>query len=211
MKKLIMMVVLMPLMALAYEKWTDPNTGIEWTYSVQNDGSVSLGGENLEYITTAITEGTSGTLIIPSIINGRSVTRIGRGAFLRCSGLTLVTIPEGVTSIDDDAFSGCCGLMSVTIPPSVLSIGPDAFFNCSGLTAVTIPPSVTSVGEYAFHECNGLTAVNINDLVAWCGIEFASTSANPLCYAKKLFLNGAEIIDLVVPKGVKKIGALLQS
>ena len=30
MKKLILIVVLMPLMALA-DKWTDPSTGIEWT------------------------------------------------------------------------------------------------------------------------------------------------------------------------------------
>jgi len=35
------------------------------------------------------------------------VTSIGRGAFLYCSGLTSVTIPNSVTTIGNFAFSGC--------------------------------------------------------------------------------------------------------
>ena len=35
------------------------------------------------------------------------MTSIGRGAFLYCSGLTSVTIPNSVTTIGNFAFSGC--------------------------------------------------------------------------------------------------------
>ena len=59
-----------------------------------------------------------------------SVVAIGNAAFVNCSGLTSVTIPESVTSIGGSAFEGCSGLTSVTIPESVTSIGASAFSDC---------------------------------------------------------------------------------
>ena len=45
---------------------------------------------------------------------GNTVTSIGGGAFVGCSGLTSVTIGNGVTSIGGSAFRGCNGLTSMT-------------------------------------------------------------------------------------------------
>ena len=64
-----------------------------------------------------------------------------------------------VTSIGDYAFDGCSGLTSVTIPDGVMNIGGWAFRYCSGLTSVTIPNSVTNIGGWAFLACDGLTSV----------------------------------------------------
>lgn len=58
-----------------------------------------------------------------------------------------------VTSIGEQAFVGCTGLACITIPNSVTSIGNEAFFGCTGLTSITIPNSVTSIGRYAFYGC----------------------------------------------------------
>ena len=90
------------------------------------------------------------------------------------------------------------------IPNSITSIGNYSFSNCSGLISVTIPNSVTSIGNEAFYGCSGLTAVYITDLEAWCNISFHYS--NPLEYAQHLFLNGAEIKDLVIPNSVASIG-----
>ena len=43
-----------------------------------------------------------------------TLTSIGDFAFWNCSGLTSITIPEGVTSIGNRAFYGCSGLESIT-------------------------------------------------------------------------------------------------
>jgi hypothetical protein len=59
------------------------------------------------------------------------------------TGLTSVTIGDGVTSIGNYAFDGCGALTSVTIPGSVTSIGDFAFNGCSGLTAFTVAESNT--------------------------------------------------------------------
>jgi len=54
---------------------------------------------------------------------------------------------------------GCSGLTSITIGNGVTSIGSGAFNGCSGLTSITIPDSITSIGNYAFSGCTGLTSI----------------------------------------------------
>ena len=99
----------------------------------------------------------SGNVDIPSTVtyNGveYSVTRIGSCAFIECSSLTSVTIPNSVIGIRDNAFYGCSDMTSVTIPNSVTWIGGGAFAGCSDLTSVTIPNSVTWIGSSAFYGC----------------------------------------------------------
>ena len=130
----------------------------------------------------------------------------GSWAFADCTSLTSVKIPNSVTTIEESTFNGCSSLTSIEIPNSVTSIEKNAFRSCTSLTSIEIPNSVTSIGDEAFYKCSGLTSVNIEDLVAWCNIEFGDESANPLCYAEKLYLNGEEVTDIVIPDGVTSIG-----
>ena len=82
-------------------------------------------------------------------------------AFLNCSNLTSVTIPNSVTSIGKVAFQGCSGLTSISIPENVTSIGGNAFTGCSGLMSISIPENVTSIGIGAFASCSGLTSISV--------------------------------------------------
>ena len=88
---------------------------------------------------------------------------------------------------------------------SVTSIGSWAFEDCSGLTSITIPNSVTSIEGSAFYGCSGLKEVHINDIVAWCSINFNGSYANPLYYTHNLYLNNKLITELVIPNGVTSI------
>ena len=129
-------------------------------------------------------------LITVSIPN--SVTSIGEFAFESCDKLTSVNIPNSVTSIERGVFRGCRGLTSITIPNSVTSIGEFAFEYCYSLTSVTIPNSVTSIGEFAFYGCGGLTSVSIPNSITSIGNETFE-----YCYS---------LTSVTIPNSVTSIG-----
>ena len=184
------------------------------------DGIESIAGGAFYGCTglTSVTIGNSVTSIgggafygctgLTSVTIPNSVTSIGGSVFSECRSLISVTIPNSVTSIGGSVFSKCRSLLSVTIPNSVTSIGDQAFYGCSSLTSVTIGNSVTSIGNQAFAGCSGLEEVHIFDIAKWCAISFSNDYSNPLCHAKKLFVNGSLVTDLVIPDGVTSIGGV---
>lgn len=152
---------------------------------------------------------------VTNYILGDDVITIGDKAFIDCSNLISITIPNSVTSIGWCALSGCISLTSITIPNSVTSIGSSAFSKCTSLTSVFIPNSVTSIGESAFYQCSSLTSISIPD-----GIEniensmfrFCS-SLNSVTLPKSLksiggdAFNGTAFTSINIPEGVTSIGA----
>ena len=130
-----------------------------------------------------------------------------KNLYLNGELLTEAIIPEGVTIIGSYAFRNCNSLVYITLPNSIISIGERAFANCTNLASITIPPNVTSIGSGAFYNCTGLTGVYISDLVQWCALSFDNFEANPLAYAKNLYLNGSIVTDIVIPNSVTAISS----
>ena len=170
--------------------------------SVSIPDSVTTIGDFAFYECTSLT----------SVTMGKGVETVGGYAFCNCDSLTDVTIGDSVTTIGDSAFSSCDNLTNITIPDSVTTIGGSAFLDCSSLTSVTMGKGVETVGGYAFMNCSSLNAVHISDLTLWCNIDFVNPIsngfhlvANPLYYARNLYLNGELITELVIPESVTEI------
>jgi len=189
-----------------YYTWTNKNTELAVSYR---------GSDFDEY-----SNDYSGNVVIPASVtyNGKtfSVTSIGDGAFVDCTGLTSITIPNSVTSIGWLAFYGCSGLTSVTIPNSVTSIGESAFSSCYSLTSITIPNSVTSIGDHAFDGCIGLTSVTIPNSVtsigssAFSGCESLTsvTIPNSVTYIGEYAFEGCTgLTSVTIPNSVTSIGS----
>ena len=127
------------------------------------------------------------------VIIESGITRIGSNAFLDCSEVTNVTIPNTVTSIDFQAFRGCKNLTEVALPSSLTEIGSWVFYSCTGLERVTFSEGLTSIGEKAFYGCTKLKSVALpNGLVT---IDSAS------------FYGCTSLTDVTIPDSVTSIGS----
>ena len=153
----------------------------QFAYTNNGDGTCTITGYT----------GGGGDVTIPNTISTLTVASIGSNAFLQCTNLTSVTIPDGVTNIGGKAFCSCSSLTSVTIPNSVTSIGIAAF-NGSSLINVIIPSGVTSIGYAAFAACASLTNLTMGTNLASIG-DYA-------------FIDCTSLNSVTIPGSVTNIG-----
>ena len=103
-----------------------------------------------------------------------------------------------VNTICNSAFRSCTGLTSVSLPNGITKIEANAFLGCTGLTQITIPTTVTYIGTSAFSNCTGLTKATTQNPAKWCEITFANAEANPLYYAHNLYFGTALMKSLTL-------------
>ena len=197
--------------------------GVDMTFKVISESEKTCMVGTEEYGVGGIIETYNGEITIPSVVNGYTVTRIGKWAFSCRGGLTSVTIPETVESIGTQAFN-FTGLTAITLPSNLKTIEDGVFQGCTGITSVTIPASVTSIAGGTFddanlasievesgnqvydsrNDCNAIIETATNTLVIGCqntaipdDVEIIGTHAFVHCY-------GLE--SLTIPSSVTSIG-----
>ena len=172
--------------------------------SALQDGDFTYIDNGADITITGYT-GSGGVVTIPDTINDKPVASIGNSAFLNCSSLTGITIPDGVTSIGYSSFENCTSLAGITIPDNVSSIGSWAFYYCSGLASITIGNSVTSIGYRALSYCTGLTAITVNAsnsvYSSVDGILFSKNQTTLITYPR-----GKAAVSYTIPGSVTDIG-----
>ena len=139
------------------------------------------------------------------VVISDSVTSIGNNAFNNCSYLSAVTIGKSVKTIGDYAFDSCKKIECIVIPDSVTHIGKKAFRKCNALYEITMGTGIVSIDKEAFIDSDQIANVYIKDLIAWCGIDFASYGSNPFSSGTQLILNGEIVRNLMIPNGVSSI------
>lgn len=133
-------------------------------------------------------------------------TVVGIGS---CTDLNIVipVFQDGkiIERIDNNAFNSCTTIAKITMYDNIKTIGERAFYNCESLTEIVIPDSILRIGGYAFYDCDSLIKVNITDIAAWCNIDFANRSSNPIYYAGSLCVDGTSVTELIIPESVTRI------
>jgi len=158
--------------------------GTAW-YNNQPDGLIYVGKVAYKY-KGSMPEGTE-------IVINEGTKGIAARAFMNCTGLSSVKIPNTVANIGISAFNGCSEISFIEIPNSVTNIGPATFSSCSGLTSVIIGNGITTNGMREFYDCNSLTSIYVKREIPM-----------PINWAT--FYNvDKTLCTLYVPKGSKKL------
>lgn len=75
------------------------------------------------------------------------------------SGITSVTIPEGVKYINYGAFQQCTSLKNIKLPNSLVRINASAFKECTSLSALSLGEGLKTIDSEVFKGCVGLKTV----------------------------------------------------
>ncbi|MCR4875662.1 MAG: leucine-rich repeat domain-containing protein, partial [Clostridiales bacterium] len=118
-----------------------------------------------------------------------------------------VIIEEGITTIGNRAFLGCSNLTSISMPDSLTRIGGEAVYVCD-LESVTIPKNVESIGTWAFSASDRLTEIRVAE-----GNTHFSTYDGALYNKERttLLMCPAGKESYTVPEGVTNIDQAFQA
>ena len=163
----------------------------------------------------------AGCLALKSISLPSKLEYIG-GAFWD-SGLTSITIPDGVTKIESGkpigitdpvgAFEGCKSLSLVNLSNTLTDMGKRAFANCTALTAIKIPESVLAISNSCFIS-SGLTNIELPHTLhsikeyafAYTPIENIILPDGLADIAFRAFLGCKKLKSIIIPKSVTSVG-----
>ena len=182
--------------------YTDPSK--EYPYTVLIDGTAAIDS----YL------GVDTEIVIPSHLDGYTVSAINIGAFFFSTDLKKVTIPDTVTSIGAEAFVYCESLTEIDLGKGVTEIGEHSFYDCD-LKKLEIPDSVESIGKTAFSDNKHLTEVKLGKglteiperAFSFCGLTSLNIPENITSIGDLAFLQNPDLKEVYIPATVTEIGS----
>lgn len=146
-----------------------------------------------------------------------TVTKIDRNAFSGCSGLTAITLPEGLVTLEYGVFLGCTALKEVTLPDSLVTTYGGTFSGCTALERVWLGKGLTNVSATMFKDCTALKEVHLPVALTsiWgsafenCASLTAVVLPNTLTEISYAAFSGCTALkDIVLPESLKIIDGM---
>ncbi|MGN0142497.1 MAG: InlB B-repeat-containing protein [Roseburia sp.] len=156
---------------LAEEVAADAKYSTSNTYPICNDFEYCLNEDGTALILGYY--GNNTDIIVPSQLDGHTVTKIARDGLGNRDGesyknITSIDLPEGLTTIADCAFCGYSSLTRINIPSTVTYLGQKAFMGCTNLKSITLPEGLTEISNNLF-EASGLEHITFPSSITKIG------------------------------------------
>lgn len=141
----------------------------------------------------------SKNVIIPSIIDGKNIVGIGKGAFQHCTTIEYLRLSEGIRYIEDGAFFDCSALKNCLLPQTLIRLGsefnalpnPVGVFEHTALEHIILPKAIRYIGKRAFKNCSKLKSATILSSIE--------------CLPEEVFLGCERLTAIELPNTVKII------
>ena len=165
----------------------------DYEYEVNEDNTVTItryNGEEKNVTIPSKIDGKQVTVIgrfafensrqfLQSVVIPSGVVRINERAFQWCEKLQTVTLPEGLKVLEDAVFEYCYMLKEIKLPSTLEEAGYYQFQHDRNLSSVTLSPKMTRISDCMFQDCNSLEEITIPDNIEEIG-NYA------FCYCRNL-------------------------
>lgn len=199
------------------------NTQMGATFTVTVAAATNTFDFNLTTGTITKYNGTDTVVVIPSKINGVTVTTIGTDAFLGLN-ITSVTIPANVTEIGSNAFADCTNLTSVNYAgdwsnltiqsgnPAVQDAANEQLFDFEFIlnnTAVIVTRYNGTAADVTIPSCykgKPVTAIN-NAAFPNSAVTSVTIPDSVTSIPDAAFVNCSQLTNISIPNSVTSIGS----
>ena len=145
----------------------------DFAYIVNADGTITLN----EYL------GKEKEVIVPAEYDGYKVFTIGENAF-NGTGVTKVTVEEGITTLGEYALANCSTLEEIYLPRTLTTIELGAFLASPKVEEIIIPRSVTTIEPGIVQYCTNLRRLIIFKETTTLGSSMFYNTPNATIYCE---------------------------
>ena len=156
---------------------------VNWSYTLNDSNQITD-------LTCTNPSDLTGSITIPSSLDGKTVVTIGHDAFESATGITEVIIPDSVTEIGYKAFKNCTSLNKVDLG-NITSLSFQVFTGCTSLTEITIPKTLKDGSVSPCLDNPNITKITLEE-----GLTIVPSN---LCA-------NTGITEIVIPNSVTEIG-----
>lgn len=194
----------------------------------EGDGYLfGLQKENGGYVVTTY-RGDDTVVVVPSEMDGIPVVRIADKAFSENKNIKKLIISEGVEKVENLAFMNCTALEYVQIPDSVREIGGGVFYGCKRISSVILPfvgmrEDANPRLEWLFHmpnTSNGEIPKTLKTVRITGGTTIYASAFKDCCFIEEIvlpntlqlieynaFVNCKALKEIIIPASVISIGS----
>ncbi len=146
-----------------YETGKCRDCGIDMDFKATQGLELTYVEEWDSYTVSGIGTATDTDIVLPGEYNGKWVGDMEVEAFMNCTNITSVRIPDTFGYIPEGAFANCTSLTDVYLPETIGGIDVGAFYKCTSLKNINLSDNLTYIGTGAFLGCSTLSDMEIPD------------------------------------------------
>ncbi|MBQ7862048.1 MAG: leucine-rich repeat protein [Clostridia bacterium] len=157
---------------------------------------------------------------IKSVTFHKSFEKVDQYSFFYCTNIKEVYVPDVQTWFNictdmmrtinmsiDTIYVDNKPLVDLVIPESIDTIPDYAFEYYSKLESISISAPIKKFGYNWNYMCDNFKSIYVDSYETWMDCDFVNGGENPASRVECLYIDGAPVIDYVIPEGATKISS----